>query len=501
MKKRKLFRPAAAAAVGAAVMAAILCAGCTTQTENPEAPVQTEPSKKPTPAEPSAPEPDTGELPTETIRPFPDELLESETSRGETEETETSDSGKTDGEIGEKTMVIATDIHYLSPSLTDGGSGFQYMVEHGDGKVMPYIEEITDAFVEAMIQKQPDVVILSGDLTFNGEKKSHEELAQKLQQIEDAGVSVVVIPGNHDINNHQASEFRGEKRLPAEFTSVGEFLSIYRPFGYQEAISRDRSTLSYVYELDEKTRLLMLDTCQYRQWRSVGGAILSDTYDWIDEQLEQAWDEGVNLIPVAHHNLLDQSEIYVEDCTIEHSEQLVERLEDWDVPLFLSGHLHVQHSKQSRTKDGIWEMVTGSLATPECQYGVLKFGDDKHFSYETETLDMERWARKHGQTEEELLNFNEFQESFLKRVFYNQSYDALQALPDLNESERRRMSEVYCRLNYSYYQGTACEIRDEVLADPDYQLWQDEGYATVLADYVEYILSDAVKNYTRMSRE
>lgn len=40
------------------------------------------------------------------------------------------------------------------------------------------------------------------------------------------------------------------------------------------------------------------------------------------------------LLPVAHHNLLDESKIYVEDCTIEHSEELVDRLEEEDIPLF-----------------------------------------------------------------------------------------------------------------------------------------------------------------------
>ena len=31
------------------------------------------------------------------------------------------------------------------------------------------------------------------------------------------------------------------------------------------------------------------------------------------------------------------------DCTIEHSEQLVDILGEWNVNIFLSGHLHVQH--------------------------------------------------------------------------------------------------------------------------------------------------------------
>ena len=34
-----------------------------------------------------------------------------------------------------KRIVLMTDIHYLADSLTDKGEEFQYMVEHGDGKL------------------------------------------------------------------------------------------------------------------------------------------------------------------------------------------------------------------------------------------------------------------------------------------------------------------------------------------------------------------------------
>ena len=209
----------------------------------------------------------------------------------------------------------------------------------------------------------------------------------------------------------------------------------------------------------------------------------------------------MNIIPVAHHNLLDQSEIYVDDCTIEHSEQLVERLEDWNVPLFLSGHLHVQHTKRSDEDRGIWEMVTSSLATPACQYGVLKFRDDGSFEYHTQAVDVEGWAKRHNRTEEDLLNFNAFKEPFLKKVFYNQSYDKLQTIPQLDESQRRRMSEVYTELNYHYYQGDAYLIRDKILENPDYELWLGDGSSTVLTDYVEYIISDAKKDYNQVSEK
>lgn len=401
----------------------------------------------------------------------------------------------------EKTAIVASDIHYLARSLTDGGSGFQYMVEHGDGKVVTYVEPIVDAFLEEVMQKKPDVLILSGDLTLDGEKKSHEELAEKLRNVTAVGIPVLVIPGNHDINNRHAAAFQGEERLPAEYTTPEEFREIYQEFGYDDGLSYDGTTLSYVYEIDDYNRLLMLDTCQYKPRARVGGVILSDTYDWIEEQLENAWNDGMNVIPVSHHNLLDESEVYVEDCTIEHGEQLADMLVGWDVPLFLSGHLHVQHAKRSEDNRGIWEMVTSSLTTPACQYGVLTFRDDGSFMYQTQAIDMERWARRHQRTESDLLNFDAFKEPFLRRVFYNQSADALTEVSVLNATQKKLMSQFYSELNYHYYQGTAYQIKEKMLKDPAYQLWQNEGFLTELGDYVQYILEDAKDDHNYVEED
>ncbi len=486
--------------VTAGLMLAFLAAGCTRETvveESSSEATQESPTveKKPVISESSEAVKGT-EKSQETIAPFPRETDES--SQEESETTEGSELSEEEPEnTPELSILVGTDIHYLSGALTDGGNHFQYMVEHGDGKVVTYIEQITDAFIEEVIRRDPDVLILSGDLTLDGEKKSHEELAGKLYAVEDAGIPVLVVPGNHDINNHHAAKFQGDERLPAEFTTPEEFRDIYRHFGYDEAISEDRNSLSYMYELDDGTRILMLDTCQYEKKALVGGAIMSDTYDWIEEMLEYAWDEGADVIPVAHHNLLDQSEIYVDDCTIEHSEQLIRLLEDWDVTLFLSGHLHVQHTKQHDDR-GIWEMVTSSLATPACQFGVLSYWHGGDFAYKTEELDIEGWAKRHDRKETDLLEFDTFKEPFLRRVFYNQSYDALSKIDSLSEDQRLRMSNLYSDLKYHYYQGTAYKIKDAVLKNPDYQLWMGDGYSSILADYVQYIINDAKRDYNKV---
>ena len=80
------------------------------------------------------------------------------------------------------TLVIATDLHYLAPELHDHGERFQRLIEESDGKLTAESESIVDQFIQEMLMKKPQAVILSGDLTFNGEKLSHQKLAQKLQR-------------------------------------------------------------------------------------------------------------------------------------------------------------------------------------------------------------------------------------------------------------------------------------------------------------------------------
>lgn len=440
------------------------------------------------------PEPETEETETEpvTVEEFP--------QTAESPATETPEETDSSG----CRILIASDMHYLSRGLTDFQEGFTYSVEHGDGKVMQYIWEITDAFVDEVKNEHPDLVILSGDLTNNGEEDSHIEFAGKLEEIEEAGIPVIVIPGNHDINNPLAAQFVGDTSLGANNITPEEFEEIYQDFGYNEAVSRDPASLSYVYQVNDYTRAMMLDTCQYEPRNQVGGMIQDDTYDWIEEQMEDAWNLGMNMIPVGHHNLLDESEVYLQDCTIEHSEQLIDQLESWDVPLFLSGHLHVQHYMRSNNDSGIYEIVTSSLSTPPCQYGVLFYGDDGSFRYHTKPLDMQDWARKTGNEDKNLLNFDEFGKKFLSKVFYNRAQDEFKRLntfENLTNYQKDQMAKVYAELNAACYAGKVFEIRDKVMAKPGYKMWEEEGYPSILSQYLEWITADGTKDYNLLSSE
>ena len=395
-------------------------------------------------------------------------------------------------------IVIASDIHYLAKELTDFGAAFQHMAENEDGKMPAYVWEITDAFLNQVIDRRPQVLILSGDLTLNGEKASQEALAQQLQRVKDAGVPVVVIPGNHDINNPKACSFKGDETIPAEPTSPEQFASIYQEFGYGEAISRDPASLSYTYELTDGTWLLMLDSCQYEDGALVGGMIRGGTYQWIDQVMEDAWNQERKVIAVSHHNLLDQSRIYEEDCTIEHSEELERKLDEWGIGLFLSGHLHVQHYKPSK-RYPIDEIVTSALAVSPCQYGVLQFFGPENYYYFTEITDVTDWADKKSNPDRNLQDFNLYADEFLQEIFYNKAKAEL-AGKGVSQDEIRGMAEIYAMLNVRAVGGKAYEIKDYIMATPYYELWQQYDRTSILCMYMNEILEDAVVDYNEKRR-
>ena len=81
----------------------------------------------------------------------------------------------------EITVYHATDMHYLSQQLTENSPAFVEMIQNGDGKMVHCIDYIMDAFVADTVKNKPDYVLVSGDLTFNGEKLSHIDLAEKFR--------------------------------------------------------------------------------------------------------------------------------------------------------------------------------------------------------------------------------------------------------------------------------------------------------------------------------
>lgn len=391
-------------------------------------------------------------------------------------------------------FIVASDVHYQSPAMTDYGAAFQNFLRNDDGKVVQYLDQITDAFLAEAVEKQPDALILSGDLTQNGEKANHEALAEKLRGVEEQGVPVLVIPGNHDINHPEASYFEGEERKAAEGITADGFYSIYREFGYDEAMDRDEASLSYMYRVDDRYWLMMLDSCQYDPENKIGGRIRKETLAWMEEWLKRAKEEHVLVIPIAHHNLLKESTLYPEDCTLENAVPVIDLLEGFGLPVYISGHLHLQRIKKhgnggpSQTEEpyGIYEIVSDSMAIPPCQYGELRWKEDGSFDYGTCQIDVAGWAKEQGLTDENLLNFPQYSADFLVETIQNQLYASIGGIP---KDRKFHMAKLYGQLNSAYCAGTAVNRRD-VKKNLMYFYWERYLGTDPWYDNMQAILKD-----------
>lgn len=374
------------------------------------------------------------------------------------------------------TLMLVSDLHYMSRTTHDDGKAFWSMVEHDDGKIDQYSDEMLDTLVETAIENHPTAVALTGDITLNGERINHELLAEKLQKIQDAGIPVLVIPGNHDIQNKNASTYFGDKREKAEYLETGEdFYEIYHAFGYDQSPNRDTRSLSYVYPLDEKHWLLMMDSCIYDDGNHVEGRIGAETLQWMEVHLKVAKENGIQVIVLAHHNLLQESRLFTTQCEMENGPEVTALLEAYQVPLYISGHLHVQRIREhvtgpglEETEEGIHEIVLSPYSFPGNQYGMLSWDLSDTMTFETRKADVAAWAKAQGLENPELLNFADWSLEYGKSVIQNQVKQTITMVPD---DLKEKMASLYAELYFPYCLGEAVPWQDAKQTSA-YTLWQ-----------------------------
>lgn len=386
-------------------------------------------------------------------------------------------------------IVVVTDLHFLDASLFDLGSAFIKYSSAGDGRNLRYNNEIVDAFVSRMIETKPDILIVSGDLTNNGEKVSHEKLAEKFKLIEASGTRVYVIPGNHDIMNAWAREFNGDKQIKIDSITWTDFPKIYQDFGYDEALMRDKVSLSYVATPSEDLWLLMLDTNHYskgdRVWQPYSnGSLQMETMDWIKTVAELAKSQGARILTVMHHNLLSHNDLFT-GYTLDNSYDVKTLFHELDLNLVLSGHLHVQDIRVDPFSDEpLTDIVTQALPMYPFQYGTLRYDPKTGFDYDTAQLDIEAWAIQQGLTDETLLNFNETSKAFAISASINKATTRLRALGLYSEDQIEMMAQTMAQLNLYYFSGRSDLIRDEILASAGYRAWVNATEPEFTKDYI-----------------
>lgn len=356
-------------------------------------------------------------------------------------------------------FFITSDLHHLSKELYDNGKAFEEFLMSGDGKLVQYSGELIDALIRDIELQRPDFLIITGDLTCNGEKKSHLELVEELEAVESAGTSVFVIPGNHDIQNPWAKQYIGDETLKAEYITKDEYLDLYDQFGYSEAVSKDRDSLSYLVMPTADTWLLMLDSSDFdrntgKQYPEQGGALPSQTLKWIEHCADLAKENNARLLAVMHHSLLDHSEILNVNYTLDNNDELLKVFHKCGIEVALTGHIHLQDIKTEQNEgNALLDIATSSLSVYPHQYGKMDFTPDRGFDYQTVMVDIGKWSRQERLTDESLLNFEACSADFFIKQCGKMHQRCLSELKELSVEDRETVLKTIDNMNILYFAG------------------------------------------------
>lgn len=375
-------------------------------------------------------------------------------------------------------IVTITDTHFTGKEYFSYTGTFQSANDaNGTGKQVKYTEDILDAFIFEMQQEKPDFIIITGDLSFNGAKASHTAFTEKLAILKENGITVLVLPGNHDITGYAFIFPDGEPET-VESVTAEEFAEIYADYGYNGAVSYDTDSLSYVYDTGMGARIFMLDT--NLQYGASLGKIGSETTKWLEEQLIACREAGDSPIVAGHHSLLSHNPRFDFSYKLSNGDQIAELITEYGASLYLCGHLHTQHYVQT---ENLTDIVGGGFCVYPHRYGVIEYSSDG-WNYESRETNVASYAESIGSTDENLLNYPEFGYNF----FYNNAYiQAKEALSEVLEDEFliEKYSDFSARLNVAYFGGTFSDVdlsaAEEFLAAAEGTGW---------ASYMQSVLLD-----------
>lgn len=277
---------------------------------------------------------------------------------------------------------VISDAHYLSEQLMDNGSAIENAVT-SSGKDLIAVPEILDNVLAEYLKSDIRVLLIPGDMTKDGEKQSHVDFVKKLQPLLDKGIKVFVIPGNHDINVPNSVGYKGDRTYPVENTTPLDFRQIYNDCGYKNALKQDTASLSYVAQLDNKTWLVAIDGCRYKEYTTStisSGVISPSTEQWVADVLNEAKQKNIQVMGMMHHGLVEHimfQATFFKDYVINDWQRLAPLFADLGMKAIFTGHFHANDITEYRSAAGnkIYDIETGSLCAYPFAYRFVEMND------------------------------------------------------------------------------------------------------------------------------
>lgn len=379
---------------------------------------------------------------------------------------------------------VISDTHLIADSLHDHGQAFSQMQKTSQGKDLYYQETALSAFVRMAQKKKPTAIIVTGDVTFNGERVSAEKFAEIFKPLEET--QLLVLPGNHDIYDGWAREFRGKKQYYAGQISPRMWRNIFKT-SYKNAVSVDDKSLAYSVQLNPNYLLILADSNEYGKEESTtapatAGFLGREQRRWIKAQLQYASENNLQVIFCMHHNLYAHNPAVNKGYVVDDYRELRKLLAQYNVKLVFSGHIHAQNIMLPQDPCPATEVVTASFCSNDQGYGVVKVSPKEvsytcyHFKMKDYLTDKEKqnWTLTHFHDYLENIQLGTISAELMQKDLYQNHYDL---------DTVRKMGRLFGEMNYHFFTG-----KNHIESEELQKLKKSPIYQRLIADNPHYEL-------------
>lgn len=284
-------------------------------------------------------------------------------------------------------FYLVTDTHYYDSSFKRTGSAYEKR-SRTDQKCVDETPAIVDAgFKKIADDDETNVILIPGDLVYRGEYQSHVGFRDRLYKLKEQGKKIYIITARHDYSGDPV-EFDGDNLIPVKGMPREELMEFYGDFGFNDAVSLHKKSMSYVAQLSDGIRLLALN-CD-GDCKDFKG-IWDDQMQWALDEIKKAHQDGQYIFAMTHYPLLPFSPVMnmIGDAKLTDWEKTAQTFADAGLDLIFTGHMHAQAVTDYTTKNGntITDVQTGCFVGCPCAYRKVTFKDKNTVDIKSYTIE------------------------------------------------------------------------------------------------------------------